>query len=223
MLSLSSSSSSRQPKTAYLGWSGLNAAANVSQVGDGVESVEVDPEVAMSLGWSEGILVSYQCCLGFEINRCSWLQVEIAVIHNPLVAKSVSVTPMSPDDWEILVSYSIPCRPQRIAETYHYRRSNMHLSWRTTFYPNFEQRKRDKKLTYGWWVEPKSEYELVSNCLAVFHMSWVPNFFRWNQSVKQLSVCGCYQTRHRNLRRPSTSLIWIHFVHPIFPVLPSNS
>ncbi|KJE00988.1 peroxin-1 [Cryptococcus gattii NT-10] len=84
VLSLSSSSSSRQPKTAYLGWSGLNAAANVSQVGDGVESVEVDPEVAMSLGWSEGILV------------------EIALIHNPVIAKSVSVTPMSPDDWEIL-------------------------------------------------------------------------------------------------------------------------
>lgn len=60
LLSPSFPSSSRQPKTAYLGWSGLNAAANVSQVGDGVESVEVDPEVAMSLGWSEGILVSCQ-------------------------------------------------------------------------------------------------------------------------------------------------------------------
>ncbi|OXH34334.1 peroxin-1 [Cryptococcus neoformans] len=88
LLSPSFPSSSRQPKTAYLGWSGLNAAANVSQVGDGVESVEVDPEVAMSLGWNEGILV------------------EIAVVHNPTVAKSVSVTPMSPDDWEILEQHA---------------------------------------------------------------------------------------------------------------------
>lgn len=67
LLSPSFPSSSRQPKTAYLGWSGLNAAANVSQVGDGVESVEVDPEVAMSLGWNEGILVSFQYRLRFII------------------------------------------------------------------------------------------------------------------------------------------------------------
>jgi hypothetical protein len=30
-------------------------------------------------------------------------QVEISIIHNPTKAKSVSVTPLSADDWEILV------------------------------------------------------------------------------------------------------------------------
>ncbi|WVO15893.1 hypothetical protein L204_103558 [Cryptococcus depauperatus] len=83
----SPSSSSIQQKAAYLGWSGLNAAATVSQM-DGVENLEVDPEVAMSLGWAEGTVV------------------EIAVIHNPTIAKSVSVTPLTPDDWEILEQHA---------------------------------------------------------------------------------------------------------------------
>lgn len=38
-------------------------------------------------------------------------QVEISIIHNPTKAKSVSVTPLSADDWEILV------RERRIPET----------------------------------------------------------------------------------------------------------
>ncbi|KAK8858426.1 hypothetical protein IAR55_002653 [Kwoniella newhampshirensis] len=84
----SSSSSSRQPKSAHLGWSGLAAASSLAQAGEGVENVEVDPEVAMSLGWSEGMLV------------------EISVIHNPTKARSVSVTPLTSDDWEILEQHA---------------------------------------------------------------------------------------------------------------------
>ncbi|TYJ52064.1 hypothetical protein B9479_007341 [Cryptococcus floricola] len=87
-LSVSSSSSSRQPKAAYLGWSGLNAAVSASQLGDGLESVEVDPEVAMSYGWSEGAIL------------------EMSVIHNPTVARSVAVTPLTSDDWEILEQHA---------------------------------------------------------------------------------------------------------------------
>ncbi|WWC95916.1 hypothetical protein V866_002783 [Kwoniella sp. B9012] len=87
-LSSSSSSSSRRPLPAYLGWSGLAAASSLSQAGDGLESIEVDPEVAMSLGWPEGTLV------------------ELSIIHNPTRAKSVSVTPLSSDDWEILEQHA---------------------------------------------------------------------------------------------------------------------
>ncbi|WVQ65961.1 uncharacterized protein L199_004139 [Kwoniella botswanensis] len=87
-LSSSSSSSSRQPKSAYLGWSGLAAASSLSQAGDGLESIEVDPEVAMSLGWPESTLV------------------EISIIHNPTRANSVSVSPLSSDDWEILEQHA---------------------------------------------------------------------------------------------------------------------
>ncbi|WWC88849.1 uncharacterized protein L201_003764 [Kwoniella dendrophila CBS 6074] len=83
-----SSSSSRQPKSAYLGWSGLAASSSLSQAGEGLESVELDPEVAMSLGWPEGTLV------------------EISIIHNPTRAKSVSVTPITSDDWEILEQHA---------------------------------------------------------------------------------------------------------------------
>ena len=60
---LATASSSRQtPKPAYLGWSGLAAASSLAEVGTvsagGLETVEVDPEVAMSLGWVEGSMVS---------------------------------------------------------------------------------------------------------------------------------------------------------------------
>ncbi|WRT67611.1 uncharacterized protein IL334_004583 [Kwoniella shivajii] len=83
-----SSSSSRQPKPAYLGWSGLAASSSLSQAGNGLESIEIDPEVALSLGWTEGTLV------------------EISVIHNPTKALSVSVTPLTSDDWEILEQHA---------------------------------------------------------------------------------------------------------------------
>jgi peroxin-1 len=53
------SSSKVTPKTAYLGWSGLAAASSLAGIGAGVEgeTVEVDPEVAMGLGWPEGTIV----------------------------------------------------------------------------------------------------------------------------------------------------------------------
>ncbi|WWD18315.1 hypothetical protein CI109_102765 [Kwoniella shandongensis] len=88
LTSSSSASTSRQPKSAHLGWSGLAAASSLAQAGEGVENVEIDPEVAMSLGWSEGMIV------------------EISVIHNPTKARSVSVTPLTPDDWEILEQHA---------------------------------------------------------------------------------------------------------------------
>lgn len=53
-------SSSRQtPRPAYLGWSGLAAASSLSGIGGSqIETVEVDPEVALNYGWAEGTIVS---------------------------------------------------------------------------------------------------------------------------------------------------------------------
>ncbi|GMK53828.1 hypothetical protein CspeluHIS016_0104140 [Cutaneotrichosporon spelunceum] len=79
------SSSRRAPQAAYLGWSGLAAASSLSGIGGGqLETIEVDPEVALNYGWAEGTIL------------------EISIIHNPTKARSVSVTPLSTDDWEIL-------------------------------------------------------------------------------------------------------------------------
>ncbi|WVF69277.1 hypothetical protein IAT40_004053 [Kwoniella sp. CBS 6097] len=83
-----SSSTQRQPRAAYLGWSGLAASSSLAQAGGGAENFEIDPEVALSLGWPEGTLV------------------EVSVIHNPVKAKSVSVTPLTSDDWEILEQHA---------------------------------------------------------------------------------------------------------------------
>ncbi|KAI9631847.1 putative peroxisome biosynthesis protein PAS1 [Dioszegia hungarica] len=86
---ISPSSSSRPARAAYLGWSGLAAASSLASIGGGeAETVEVDPEVAIALGWAEGTIV------------------EISIIHNPVRAKSVSVTPLTSDDWEILEQHA---------------------------------------------------------------------------------------------------------------------
>ena len=42
----------------YLGWSGLASASSLAGGMGGEETIELDPEVAMSLGWNEGMLVS---------------------------------------------------------------------------------------------------------------------------------------------------------------------
>lgn len=51
-----------------------------------VETVEMDPEVARGLGWEEGDLV------------------EVGVVRQAIKGRSVSVTPATSDDWEVLVS-----------------------------------------------------------------------------------------------------------------------
>ncbi|ORX40268.1 P-loop containing nucleoside triphosphate hydrolase protein [Kockovaella imperatae] len=96
----SSSSSGRRPQEGYLGWSGLASASSLSSglagignAGAGgregsIGTIEVDPEVAMDLGWAEGTTV------------------EISIINRPTKAKSVSVTPLSSDDWEILEEHA---------------------------------------------------------------------------------------------------------------------
>ncbi len=80
------------PQT-FLGWSGLAAAsslADVAHVSGGpagvADTIELDPEVAMGLGWGEGAVL------------------EIGTMHGVGKARSVSVTPVSADDWEVIVS-----------------------------------------------------------------------------------------------------------------------
>ena len=79
----------------------------------GEETLEIDPEVAMSLGWNDGALVRplvlyalHPLCNSVSLVRVLInTKVEIGLIHNPTKARSVSVTPVSEDDWEILVSH----------------------------------------------------------------------------------------------------------------------
>lgn len=88
-------SSTKASSQAYLGWSGLSSASSLSfhqtttttrnsTSPVNLETVEIDPEVSRGLGWPEGSIV------------------EVAIIHNPKRAKSVSVTPLTSDDWEVL-------------------------------------------------------------------------------------------------------------------------
>lgn len=80
---------SRPPQSAYLGWSGLAAASSLpGGLSGDVETLEIDPEVALGLGWAEGTVV------------------EISIIHNPVKARNVTVTPVSSDDWEILEQHA---------------------------------------------------------------------------------------------------------------------
>jgi hypothetical protein len=51
--------SSSRATAGYLGWSGLTSSSSLTGGVGGEETVEIDPEVAMGLGWNEGMLVSF--------------------------------------------------------------------------------------------------------------------------------------------------------------------
>ncbi|KDQ13914.1 hypothetical protein BOTBODRAFT_175049 [Botryobasidium botryosum FD-172 SS1] len=88
---LSTSATSSSPaKTAYVGWTGMTAASSLAQFtagqkdGGTLETVEIDPQYASALGFAQGEIV------------------EIGLLHDLPVAKSVATEPLSADDWEIL-------------------------------------------------------------------------------------------------------------------------
>lgn len=57
--------------------------------GGKVETIEMDPEVASGLGWREGDMV------------------EVGIVRQAVRGRSVSVTPATSDDWEVLVSFLV--------------------------------------------------------------------------------------------------------------------
>ncbi|KAJ3562418.1 hypothetical protein NP233_g9586 [Leucocoprinus birnbaumii] len=77
---------------AYVGWTGMASASslahfNASQStgGESFETVEIDPQYAQGLGFSQGDLV------------------EIGLIHDMSQATMVGTEPLTSDDWEIIV------------------------------------------------------------------------------------------------------------------------
>lgn len=90
--SSSSSSSSAPARSTDIGWSGLASASSLSgfassssgNASSSADTIELDPDVCFSLGWPEGSLV------------------ELGLNHKPRKATSISITPESSDDWEIL-------------------------------------------------------------------------------------------------------------------------
>ncbi|KAG8831700.1 Peroxisome biosynthesis protein pex1 [Serendipita sp. 399] len=76
-------------KVAYLGWTGLASASSAARwtsnsAGSELDTLEIDPQLASSLNFSEGEIV------------------ELALLHHLPIAKSISTEPVSSDDWEIL-------------------------------------------------------------------------------------------------------------------------
>lgn len=83
-------------RVAHIGWSGLSSAPSLAAFaetsGGGAstsssrDTIEVDPELCTSLRWPEGS------------------QVELQLLTRPVRAVSVSVSPCSADDWELVSS-----------------------------------------------------------------------------------------------------------------------
>ncbi|KAI0796078.1 AAA-domain-containing protein [Abortiporus biennis] len=77
-------------KEAYVGWTGMASASSLAhfQAGNaedkGLETVEIDPQFASGLGFTEGDIV------------------EIGLLHDLGYASSVATEPLTADDWEIL-------------------------------------------------------------------------------------------------------------------------
>lgn len=89
-------------------------------------------------------------------------QLEISIIHNPTKARSVSVTPMSTDDWEILVRTTPQVEPA-IADLLTLPRNKMPTTSRTTYSANFVPPRRARRLMSGSWAGPRFAYESVGS------------------------------------------------------------
>ncbi|KAI6030533.1 hypothetical protein F5J12DRAFT_801135 [Pisolithus orientalis] len=72
---------------AYVGWTGMPSAsslAHFNSTDSALETVEIDPQFATSLGFNQGDVV------------------EIGLLHDLQYASSVSTEPITPDDWDIV-------------------------------------------------------------------------------------------------------------------------
>ncbi|KAL0577747.1 Peroxisome biosynthesis protein pex1 [Marasmius crinis-equi] len=84
------SESRNQKHEAYVGWTGMAASSSLAQFnstdsGDKrLETIEIDPQYAMGLGFSQGDIV------------------EIGLLYDMGIAKSVGTEPLTSDDWEII-------------------------------------------------------------------------------------------------------------------------
>jgi len=102
---LSNSKKDKDLRTAYVGWTGLASSPSSGRwkAEDSLESIEIDPQLCTSLGFTEGEVVGH----ALELEAVAVLnlrQLELGLVHNLPVASSVSTEPVSSDDWEILVS-----------------------------------------------------------------------------------------------------------------------
>jgi peroxin-1 len=103
---LSNSKKDKDLRTAYVGWTGLASSPSSGRwkAEDTLESIEIDPQLCTSLGFTEGEVVGH--VLGLEaVAVLNLWQLELGLVHNLPVASSVSTEPISSDDWEILVSF----------------------------------------------------------------------------------------------------------------------
>jgi peroxin-1 len=83
---------SRPSTPVYVGWTGLASASSLARFSThhgnsaSMETIEIDPQYAPALGFSQGDVV------------------EIGLIYDLPIAKTVSTEPIGPDDWEVIVS-----------------------------------------------------------------------------------------------------------------------
>jgi peroxin-1 len=66
-----------------------------------LETVEIDPQYAEGLGFKKGdVVCAILLFLSFVAHTS---KVEVGLLYDLPVAKSVATEPLTPDDWEILV------------------------------------------------------------------------------------------------------------------------
>jgi len=75
---------------------------NSASSGEGFETIEIDPQYAQGLGFSQGDVVCFDHSHSFKL-CLSCAQVEIGLLHDMPIAKSVGTEPLTSDDWEIIV------------------------------------------------------------------------------------------------------------------------
>ena len=133
---------------------------NSSSSDHSLETVEIDPQYAESLGFKKGDVVStYHFLIPFVSYT---LKVEVGLLYDLPIAKSVATEPLTPDDWEILVHmHDVPPKPipQFIF------RNCMQNTWSPRFYLRFASPHLTRRWMSGYLVAPVSVYAFVRGCL----------------------------------------------------------
>jgi peroxin-1 len=92
--------------SAYVGWTGMVSASSLAHFNstssdNSLETVEIDPQYAEGLGFRKGDVV---CIVPlFRVLTAHIAKVEVGLLYDLPIAKSVATEPLTPDDWEILV------------------------------------------------------------------------------------------------------------------------
>ena len=131
------------------------------------------------------------------------LKVEVGLLYDLPVAKSVATEPLTPDDWEILVCMQIYIASRLVPHLF--LRNYMQNTWSPPFYLRFASPHLTRRSMFGYSAALVSVYVFVRGYFYFnIHTMLKPSQFRLNHRPRELS---CFPTilNSQSRRKPAVS------------------